>query len=297
MNNERCNYCNSEQLTTDDARGEKSCADCGYVLEENQLDDASWNPGEFDPDHESRRPVPMTREQRKAARRIERTRAMNTPKASSILTEIKRLLDVEFGELPESVRKLILGIIAGLFARNASIPKFRKVTGRNLQLSLILCVMRSLNQYGDIQLGVVKRERESGVPQNDILWVRRKVASDLRSIFAAVHRHGDSNEARRDLIRRVMSEFFGYMNSDDELSPELVSRLRQLTKAKLTEKGEPLETASTGSRAVSVVVRETIVEASREMNISSSQRKAVAKNLSGAKRRSTSRRGSSSSTA
>tara|TARA_B100000676_G_scaffold291284_1_gene325668 strand:- start:314 stop:1207 length:894 start_codon:yes stop_codon:yes gene_type:complete len=297
MNNERCNYCNSEQLTTDDARGEKSCADCGYVLEENQLDDASWNPGEFDPDHESRRPVPMTREQRKAARRIERTRAMNTPKASSILTEIKRLLDVEFGELPESVRKLILGIIARLFARNASIPKFRKVTGRNLQLSLILCVMRSLNQYGDIQLGVVKRERESGVPQNDILWVRRKVASDLRSIFAAVHRHGDSNEARRDLIRRVMSEFFGYMNSDDELSPELVSRLRQLTKAKLTEKGEPLETASTGSRAVSVVVRETIVEASREMNISSSQRKAVAKNLSGAKRRSTSRRGSSSSTA
>lgn len=94
-----------------------------------------------------------------------------------------------------------------------------------------------------------------------------------------------------------MSEFFGYMNSDDELSSELVSRLRQLTKAKLTEKGEPLETASTGSRAVSVVVRETIVEASREMNISSSQRKAVAKNLSGAKRRSTSRRGSSSSTA
>ena len=297
MNKERCNICNSEQLTTDDARGEKSCADCGYVLEENQFDDASWSPGEFDPDHESRRPVPMTREQRKAARRIERTKAMNTPKASSILTEIKRLLDVEFGDLPESVRKLILGIIARLFARNASIPKFRKVTGRNLQLSLILCVMRSLNQYADIQLGVVKRERESGVPQNDILWVRRKVSSDLRSIFAAVHRHGDSNEARRDLIRRVMSEFFGYMNSDDELSSELVSRLRQLTKAKLTEKGEPLETASTGSRAVSVVVRETIVEASREMNISSSQRKAVAKNLSGAKRRSTSRRGSSSSTA
>ncbi len=297
MNNERCNYCNREQVTPDDARGEKSCADCGYVLEENQLDEASWSPGEFDPDHESRRPVPMTREQRKAARRIERTKAMNTPKASSILTEIKRLLDVEFGDLPESVRKLILGIIARLFARNASIPKFRKVTGRNLQLSLILCVMRSLNQYADIQLGVVKRERESGVPQNDILWVRRKVSSDLRSIFAAVHRHGDSNEARRDLIRRVMSEFFGYMNSDDELSSELVSRLRQLTKAKLTEKGEPLETASTGSRAVSVVVRETIVEASREMNISSSQRKAVAKNLSGAKRRSTSRRGSSSSTA
>ena len=297
MNNERCNYCNSEQLTTDDARGEKSCADCGYVLEENQLDDASWSPGEFDPDHESRRPVPMTREQRKAARRIERTRAMNTPKASSILTEIKRLLDVEFGDLPESVRKLILGIIARLFARNASIPKFRKVTGRNLQLSLILCVMRSLNQYADIQLGVVKRERESGVPQNDILWVRRKIASDLRSIFAAVHRHGDSNEARRDRIRRVTSEFFGYMNSDDEISHELVDRLRKLTKAKLTEKGEPLETASTGSRAVRVVVREAILEASREMNLSSSQRKAVAKNLSGAKRRSTSRRGSSSSTA
>ena len=297
MNNERCNYCNSEQLTTDDTRGEKSCADCGYVLEENQLDDASWSPGEFDPDHESRRPAPMTREQRKAARRIERTRAMNTPKASSILTEIKRLLDVEFGDLPESVRKLILGIIARLFARNASIPKFRKVTGRNLQLSLILCVMRYLNQYADIQLGVVKRERESGVPQNDILWVRRKVASDLRSIFAAVHRHGDSNEARRDRIRRVTSEFFGYMNSDDEISHELVDRLRKLTKAKLTEKGEPLETASTGSRAVRVVVREAILEASREMNISSNQRKAVAKNLSGAKRRSTSRRGSSSSTA
>ena len=297
MNNERCNYCNSEQLTTDDARGEKSCADCGYVLEENQLDEASWSPGEFDPDHESRRPVPMTREQRKAARRIERTRAMNTPKASSILTEIKRLLDVEFGDLPESVRKLILGIIARLFARNASIPKFRKVTGRNLQLSLILCVMRSLNQYADIQLGVVKRERESGVPQNDILWVRRKIASDLRSIFAAVHRHGDSNEVRRDRIRRVTSEFFSYMNSDDEISHELVDRLRKLTKAKLTEKGEPLETASTGSRAVRVVVREAILEASREMNISSSQRKAVAKNLSGAKRRSTSRRGSSSSTA
>ena len=297
MDNERCNYCNSEQLTTDDARGEKSCADCGYVLEENQHDDSSWSPGEFDPGHESRRPVPMTPDQRKRARRIERTKAMNTPKASSILTEIKRLLDVEFGDLPESVRKLIMEIIARLFARNASIPKIRKVTGRNLQLSLILCVMRSLNQYADIQLGVVKRERESGVPQNDILWVRRKVASDLRSIFAAVHRHGDSNEARRDRIRRVTSEFFGYMNSDDEISHELVDRLRKLTKAKLTEKGEPLETASTGSRAVRVVVREAILEASREMNLSSNQRKAVAKNLSGAKRRSTTKRGSSSSTA
>jgi hypothetical protein len=222
---------------------------------------------------------------------------MNTPKASSILTEIKRLLDVEFGDLPESVRKLILGIIARLFARNASIPKFRKVTGRNLQLSLILCVMRSLNQYADIQLGVVKRERESGVPQNDILWVRRKVASDLRSIFAAIHRQGDSSEVRRDRIRRVTSEFFGYMNSDDEISRELVSRLRKLTKTKLTEKGEPFETASTGSRAVRVVVREAILEASREMNLPPSQRKAVTKNLSGAKRRPTSRRGSSSSTA
>ena len=44
MNKERCKICNSEQLTTDDTRGEKSCADCGYVLEENQLDDASWSP-------------------------------------------------------------------------------------------------------------------------------------------------------------------------------------------------------------------------------------------------------------
>ena len=94
-----------------------------------------------------------------------------------------------------------------------------------------------------------------------------------------------------------MSEFFGYMNSDDEISRELVSRLRKLTKAKLTEKGEPLETAYTGSRAERVVVREAILEASREMNLPPSQRKAVAKNLSGAKRRSTSRRGSSSSTA
>ena len=297
MNKERCKICNSEQLTTDDARGEKSCADCGYVLEENQLDVASWSPGEFDPNHEHRRPVLMTREQRKRARRIERTKAMTTPKVSPILIEIKRLLDVEFGDLPESVRKLIMDIIVRLFARNATIPKIRKVTGRGLHLSLILCVMRSLNQYGDIQLGVVRRERESGVPQNDILWVRRKVSSDLDSIFRVGHRPRDSSEARRDRIRRITSEFFGYMNSDDELSPELVSRLRELTKAKLTEKGEPLETASTRSRAVRVVVREAILEASREMNLSSNQRKVVAKNLSGAKRRSTSRRSSSSSTA
>jgi len=297
MDNEICNYCNSEQLTTDDVRGEKSCAECGYVIEQNQLDDASWSPGEFDPGHESRSPVPMTREQRKRTRRIERTKAMTTTKASSILTEIKRLLDSEFSDLPEDVRKLIMGIIARLFARNASIPKFRKVTGRDLHLALILCVMRSLNQYGDIQLGVVMRERESGVPQNDILWVRRKLSSDLRSIFAAGTRHSDSNEARRHRIRRVMSEFFGYMNSDDELSRELVSRLMQLTHVNLQEKGEPLETAYTGSRAERVVVREAILEASLEMNLSSSQRKAVAKHLSGAKRRSSSRRGSSSSTA
>ena len=297
MDNEICNYCNSEQLTTDDARGEKSCADCGYVLEENQLDEASWSPGEFDPGHESRRPVPMTREQRKRARRIERTKAMTTPKASSILTEIKRLLDSEFSELPEEVRKLIMGIITNLFARNASIPKFRKVTGRDLQLALILCVMRSLNQYADIQLGVVKRERESGVPQNDILWVRRKVLSDLDSIFRVGHRPRDSSEVRRDRIGRITSEFFGYMNSDNEISPKLVDRLRKLTIAKLKEKGEPLETASTGSRAVRLVVREAILEASREIDLSSKERKAVAKNLSGAKRRSTSRRGSSSSTA
>ena len=297
MNKERCKICNSEQLTTDDTRGEKSCADCGYVLEENQLDGASWSPGEFGPDHESRRPVPMTREQRKAARRIERTKAMNTPKASSILTEIKRLLDSEFSDLPEEVRKLIMGIITNLFARNGSIPKFRKVTGRNLQLALILCVMGSINQYADIQLDVLRRERQSGVDLRDIQWVKRKVKSDLDSIFRVGHRPRDSSEVRRDRIRRVTSEFFGYMNSDDEISPKLVDRLRKLTKAKLTEKGEPLETASTGSRAVRVVVREAILEASREIDLSRKERKAVTKNLSGAKRRSTSRRGSSSSTA
>jgi len=87
------------------------------------------------------------------------------------------------------------------------------------------------------------------------------------------------------------------MNSDNEISPKLVDRLRKLTIAKLKEKGEPLETASTGSRAVRLVVREAILEASREIDLSSKERKAVAKNLSGAKRRSTSRRGSSSSTA
>ena len=252
MNNERCNYCNSEQLTTDDARGEKSCSDCGYVLEENQLDEASWSPGEFDPGHESRRPVPMTREQRKRALRIERTKAMTTPKASSILTEIKRLLDSEFSDLPEEVRKLIMGIITNLFARNASIPKFRKVTGRDLQLALILCVMRYLNQYADIQLDVVRRERQSGVDLRDIQWVKSEVRSDLDAIFRVGHRPRDSSEVRRDGIRRVTSEFFGYMNSDDEISRELVSRLRKLTKTKLAEKGEPLETASTGSRAVRV---------------------------------------------
>ena len=64
MNKERCKICNSEQMTTDDVRGEKSCEECGYVIEQNQLDNASWSPGEFDPDHESRRPVPMTPEQR-----------------------------------------------------------------------------------------------------------------------------------------------------------------------------------------------------------------------------------------
>tara|TARA_B100001939_G_scaffold338826_1_gene344869 strand:- start:1230 stop:1703 length:474 start_codon:yes stop_codon:yes gene_type:complete len=157
--------------------------------------------------------------------------------------------------------------------------------------------MRSLNQYADIQLDVVRRERQSGVDLRDIQWVKRKVRSDLDAIFRVGHRPRDSSEVRRDRIRRVTSEFFGYMNSDDEISRELVSRLRKLTKTKLAEKGEPLETASTGSRAVRVVVREAILEASREMNLPPSQRKAVAKNLSGAKRRSTSRRGSSSSTA
>ncbi|MGB1692246.1 MAG: hypothetical protein ACPHDQ_05845, partial [Candidatus Thalassarchaeaceae archaeon] len=199
--------------------------------------------------------------------------------------------------LPEEVRKLIMGIITNLFARNASIPKFRKVTGRDLHLALILCVMRSLNQYADIQLDVVRRERQSGVDLRDIQWVKRKVSSDLDAIFRVGHRPRDSSEVRRDRIRRVTSEFFGYMNSDDEISPKLVDRLRKLTIAKLTEKGEPLETASTGSRAVRVVVREAILEASREIDLSSKERKAVAKNLSGAKRRSTSRRGSSSSTA
>ena len=201
MNKERCKICNSEQLTTDDTRGEKSCADCGYVLEENQLDDASWSPGEFDPNHERRRPVPMTIEQRKRARRIERTKAMTTPKASPIITEIERLLDSEFSDLPEAVRKLIMGIIARLFAKNASIPKFRKVTGRDLQLALILCVMRYLNQYADIQLDVVRRERQSGVDLRDIQWVKSEVRSDLDAIFRVGHRPRDYSEVRRDQIR------------------------------------------------------------------------------------------------
>ena len=124
----------------------------------------------------------------------------------------------------------------------------------------------SINQYADIQLDVVRRERQSGVDLRDIQWVKRKVRSE-DAIFRVGHRPRDSSEVRRDRIRRVTFEFFGYMNSDDEISPELAHRLRKPTKAKLTEKGEPLETASTGSRAVRVVVREAILEASREMNL------------------------------
>jgi transcription initiation factor TFIIIB Brf1 subunit/transcription initiation factor TFIIB len=296
MSKQICKICNSEQMTIDDVRGETSCEDCGYVVEHN-LPENSWSPGEFDPGHESRRPIPMTSEQTKRARRLDHTMKITNPKTSVILAEINRLLDTEYSDLPEQSRKIIMGVIAKLFARNASIPKIRKVTGRELHLAIILKVMAAINHFCDIQLPVVRLERESGLDSRDLVWIKRKISEDMHSILGVGHRHVDSSEARRDEIRRVTSEYFGYMNSDDELSRELVSRLKQLTNGQLREKGEPLETAFTGSRAVRVVVREAIIEASLEMTLSPSQRKAIAKHLSGAKRSSTFRRGSSSSTA
>ena len=82
MSKQICKICNSEQMTTDDVRGETSCEDCGYVVEHNLPDD-TWSPGEFDPDHESRRPIPMTSEQTKRARRLDYAIKITNPKTKS----------------------------------------------------------------------------------------------------------------------------------------------------------------------------------------------------------------------
>ena len=93
-------------------------------------------------------------------------------------------------------------------------------------MAIILKVMAAINKFCDIQLPVVRLERESGLDSRDLVWIKRKISEDMISILGVGHRHVDSNEARRDEIRRLMSEYFGYMNSDDELSLELVSRLK-----------------------------------------------------------------------
>lgn len=287
MDKDRCKYCNSEHLNFYDVRGEIVCNDCGLVNEEN-LTGRTWVPGEFDPGHEDRKPIPkMSSSQEKLARKLNHLIQITNPKSNPVLQEIHRIIDTEFSEeLPLETRQLIKDIMSVLFDRENNLTKIRKITGRELHLGLILNVMSSINQFCDLQLPVERFERESGLDSRKLIWLKKRIFRVMISIVGNGYQHRDHYAYRRDQLNRWLTQLISYMHSDEELSRECVLKLKELAIAKLREWGEPLENATTGSRSERFVVKEAISFASGEMNLSSRQKRAIQNNLLGAKRRS-----------
>ena len=320
MSENTCDECGSEQLTNYDDRGERICEDCGLVKDTNL--EAPWSPGERDPNHAQRiginidalretrdaNQIPLTAKQRRQAKRLRYTQQRMNPQASKLLAEIRQLLATEFAhDLPSAVRTRINDILTHLFTRDPSVSAIRKSSSnrddddcwRQNRVAYLLIIMTYMNELDSCQLPVPEFERRYNIDRDLLNWMKKRIGPIVQGIIGLESRRLGPNEYRRKQILSSLSLYLAEIEKDEELSRELIQRIRDIALHVLLEWDEPLhgpsvsDTPPHGSKSAKQVVKLAIAEASKRLNsLSSNQKKIIEEALRGP-----SRRGSSSSTA
>jgi len=312
MSNDTCDGCGSEQLIDFHDRGEVICAVCGIVKEVNL--EASWQPGERDPNHSSREAInvdslretrdahqiPLTPEQRRQARRLRYIQHRMNPRASELLAEIRQLLQTEFSDLPPTTRNRINQILVQLFCRDPSVSAIRKSSSnreeddswKQIRVSFLLVIMTYMNELENLQLQVPNLKRHHQIDRDLFNWMKKRIGSTVQGIIGLESRRLGPDEYRRKQLLNFVNVYLVEIGNDQELSPELINRIREITHEVLVEWDEPLhgpsvsDTPPHGSKSAERVAKLAIAEASRQLNsLSSNQKKIIEEILRGPSRR------------
>ena len=312
MSDNTCDECGSEQLTNYDDRGERICEDCGLVKDTNL--EAPWSPGERDPNHAQRiginidalretrdaNQIPLTPEQRRQARRLRYIQHRMNPRASQLLAEIRQLLETEFSDLPTTTRNRITQILVQLFCRDPSVSAIRKSSSnrdeddswKQIRISFLLVIMTYMNELENLQLQVPNFKRDHQIDRDLFNWMKKRIGSTVQGIIGLESRRMGPDEYRRKQLLNFVNVYLVEIGNDQELSPELINRIREITHEVLVEWDEPLhgpsvsDTPPHGSKSAERVAKLAIAEASRQLNsLSSNQKKIIEEILRGPSRR------------
>ena len=316
MSNNTCDECGSEQLTNYDDRGERICEDCGLVKDTNL--EAPWSPGERDPNHKQRiginidalletrdaNQIPLTAKQRRQARRLRYTQQRMNPQASKLLAEIRQLIATEFAhDLPPVVRTRINEILTQLFTRDPSVSAIRKSSSnrddedcwKQNRVAYLLVIMTYMNELGSCELPVPEFERRYNIDPDLFNWMKKRIGPIVQGVIGLESRRLGPNEYRRKQLLSSLSLYLTEIEKDEELSRELVQRIREIALQVLLGWDEPLhgpsvsDTPPHGSKSAKQVVKLAIAEASNSLNSLSSNQKTIIEEIL----RGPSRRGSS----
>ena len=316
----KCIDCGSKQLIECHDRGEVVCENCGLVDEVTI--EASWQPGQRDPNHSQRSAVnvdslketrdanqtPLTTSQRKRARRMRYAQQRIKPHASKLLAEIRQLLQTEFAHyLPSAVRNRIDEILTRLFITDPSVSAIRKPPSnkedddswKQTRVAYLLVIMTYMNELDRYQLPVPEFERRFQIDSDLLNWMKKRIGPTVQRIIGLRSRGCCPDEYRRKQLLRYLDLYLVDIQKDEELPIELIQPLRALALEILHEWDEPLsgpslsDTPQYCSKSPKQVVKLAIAEASKRLNsLSRNQLKIIANILRGP-----SRRGSSSSAA
>ena len=238
MCNNTCDGCGSEQLIDFHDRGEVICTVCGVVKEVHL--EASWQPGERDPNHSSREAInvdslretrdahqtPLTAKQRRQARRLRYTQQRMNPQASKLLAEIRQLLATEFAhDLPPAVRTRINDILTYLFTRDPSVSAIRKSSSnrddddcwKQNRVTYLLVIMTYMNELDSCQLPVPEFERRYNIDRDLLNWMKKRIGSIVQGIIGLESRRLGPNEYRRKQLLSSLSLYIAEIEKDEEL--------------------------------------------------------------------------------
>jgi len=320
MNDDRCEECGSEQLNNCEDRGEIICALCGLV-HDTKLE-ASWQPGERDPNHSQRAAINvdslrenrdanqilLTNSQRRRARRLRYIQQRMNTRASKLLAEIRQLLEAEFAHyLPFAVRNRIDEILTRLFITDPSVSAIRKPPSnrgdgdcwKQTRVAYLLVIMTYMNELDNHQLPVPEFERRYQIDRDLLNWMKKRIGSTLRGIIGLESRRLGPDEYRRKQLLGCLNLYLVEIEKDEELSRELIQRIRDIALEVLLEWDEPLlgpslsDTPPYCSKSPKQVAKLAIAEASKRLNSLSRNQLKIIENIL----RGPSRRGSSSSAA
>lgn len=313
MNNDTCDECGSVQLTHCHDRGEVVCEDCGLVKEVTV--EAPWQPGLRDPNHAVRTPIPvdslkdirdanqtpLTFTQKKRVRRMRYVQQRVNPRASELLAEIRHILETEFAQdLPLVIRNRIDYILTQLFSRDPSVSAIRKPPSnredddccKQSRVAYLLVIMTYLNELDNRQLPVPEFERRYRIDIVLLNWMKKRIGPTVQGIIGLESRGLCPDEHRRKQLLQYLGLYLVEIEKDEELSRELIQRLRQLARDILDEWDEPLygpslsDTPPHCSRHPKYVAKLAIAEASKQLNsLSRSQRSRIKSILRGPTRR------------